>query len=63
LWWHPPGFAENGDYSAIGVYGQYVYVNPEHDAVVVKLSDYGAEQDEAETIEVFRSLVQGCGGE
>jgi CubicO group peptidase (beta-lactamase class C family) len=63
LWWHPPGFAENGDYSAIGVYGQYVYVNPEHDAVVVKLSDYGAEQDEAETIDVFRSLVQGCGGE
>ncbi len=62
LWWHPPGFAENGDYSAIGVYGQYIYVNPDHDAVVVKLSDYGTEQDEAETIDVFRSLVAGCGG-
>ena len=61
MWWHPPGFKENRDFSAIGVYGQYVYVNPEHDAVVVKLSDYGAEQDEAETIEVFRQLVEGCG--
>lgn len=61
MWWHPPGFEQNRDFSAIGVYGQFVYVNPEHDAVVVKLSNYGAEQDEAETIDVFRELVEGCG--
>lgn len=60
MWWHPPGFEQERDFSAIGVYGQFVYVNPEHDAVVVKLSNYGAEQDEAETIDVFRELVAGC---
>lgn len=59
-WWHPPGHEKNGDYTAIGVYGQYVYVNPRHHAVVTKLSDYGAQQDEAELIDVFRSVVDGC---
>ncbi|WP_198085591.1 serine hydrolase [Variovorax sp. E3] len=60
LWWHPPGHERHGDYSAIGVYGQYVYVNPRHHTVVVKLSDYGSQQDEAETIDVFRVVAEGC---
>ncbi|QNK66627.1 serine hydrolase domain-containing protein [Variovorax sp. PAMC26660] len=59
-WWHPPGYDKNGDYTAIGVYGQYVYVNPRHHAVIAKLSDYGAQQDEAELIDVFRAVVDGC---
>lgn len=59
-WWHPPGHEKHGDYSAIGVYGQYVYVNPRHHTVVVKLSDYGSQQDEAETIDVFRAVAEGC---
>lgn len=60
LWWHPPGHEKNRDYSAIGVYGQYVYVNPGRHTVVVKLSDYGSQQDEAETIDVFRAVAEGC---
>jgi len=59
-WWHPPGHEKNGDYTAIGVYGQFVYVNPKHHAVITKLSDYGAQQDEAELIDVFRSVADGC---
>lgn len=55
-WWHPSG-GDGADYSAIGVYGQYIYVNPEARTVIVKLSDYGTEQDEKETIEVFRALA------
>jgi len=60
LWWHPPDHEKNRDYSAIGVYGQYVYVNPARYTVVVKLSDYGSQQDEAETIDVFRAVAEDC---
>ena len=35
-WWLPEG--DQGDYSAIGVYNQYVYVDPARDTVIVKLS-------------------------
>jgi CubicO group peptidase (beta-lactamase class C family) len=56
-WWHPAG--STGDFSAVGVHGQYIYVDPAHDTVVVKLSDHGEEQDEQATIEVFRALARG----
>ena len=55
-WWHPGG-GNGKDFSAIGIYGQYIYVDPVTSTVVVKLSDYGPEQDEQETIEVFRYLA------
>lgn len=61
-WWHSPGFKEAHDFTAIGVYGQYIYVNPEHATVIVKFSDYGAEQDEPETVEMFRQIAVGCRG-
>lgn len=35
-WWLPAG--AQGDYSAIGVYNQYIYVDPWRDTVIVKLS-------------------------
>lgn len=54
-WWHPPG-ATTTDYSAVGVYGQYIYVSPATRTVIVKLSDYGTEQDEQETINALRAL-------
>lgn len=54
-WWHVPG--PDRDLAAIGVYGQYVYVNLDHGTVIVKLGDHGAEQDEVETLEVLRSLA------
>lgn len=55
-WWHPPG-GVGVDYSAVGVYGQYVYVNPTTRTVAVKLSDHGTEQDEQDTIDVLRTLA------
>ncbi|MCX5247441.1 beta-lactamase family protein [Streptomyces sp. NBC_00201] len=53
-WWHPSG--ATGDFSAVGVYGQYIYVNPAERTVIVKLSDHGTEQDEQETIDAMRDL-------
>ncbi|HVK20060.1 MAG TPA: serine hydrolase [Actinokineospora sp.] len=54
-WWHPSG---GEDYSAIGIHGQYVYIDPAAKTVIVKLSDHGDEQDEKETIEVFRAIAR-----
>jgi len=61
-WWIPEG--NQGEYSAIGVYNQFIYVNPTTDVVIVKLSansDYGTTKDqsssrETETIEFFRAV-------
>jgi len=63
-WWLVDG--DQGEYSAIGVYNQFIYVNPEHNLVVVKLSansDYAQTNDESsfrelETIELFRAIAQ-----
>lgn len=61
-WWVPE--TDEGEYSAIGVYNQFIYVNPTRDLVIVKLSaysDYGISTDESsyrelETIEFFREI-------
>ena len=55
-WWHAPG-GDDGDISAIGVYGQYIYVNRETGTVIVKLSDHGAEQDEIDTLSVMQAIA------
>lgn len=55
-WWHAPG-GDDGDIAAIGVYGQYVYVNRDTRTVIVKLSDHGAEQDETETLTVMQAIA------
>ncbi len=55
-WWHAPG-GDESDISAIGVYGQYVYVNRETGTVIVKLSDHGAEQDEVDTLSVMQATA------
>ena len=55
-WWHAPG-GDDGDISAIGVYGQYVYVNRDTGTVIVKLSDHGAEQDEVDTLAVMQAIA------
>jgi CubicO group peptidase (beta-lactamase class C family) len=63
-WWVMDG--DEGEFSAIGVYNQFVYVNPAQGVVVVKLSansDYGTTLDESnyreeETIEFFRAIVK-----
>ncbi len=58
--WHEPGGAPgrpSQDASAIGIFGQYIYVNRRTDTVIVKLSDYGIEQDEALTLRAMRSIA------
>ena len=63
-WWLPE--SEEGEFTAIGVYNQFVYINPTHDVVIVKLSafrQYGLTLDESsyreiETVECFRAIVQ-----
>jgi len=61
-WWLAPG--DRGDYSAIGVYNQYVYVDPSRHTVIVKLSAnpaYGTshrdeENKDPETILALREI-------
>lgn len=61
-WWVPE--SEEGEFSAIGVYNQFIFVNPTRDLVVVKLSanrNYGTTATEEsyreiESIEFFREI-------
>jgi len=63
-WWIPIG--DMGEYCAIGVYNQFVYVNPMFDVVVVKLSatpTYGTADTEEtnremESIEFPRAIAE-----
>ena len=62
-WWIPAG--DEGEFMAIGVYNQFVYVNPTTETVIVKLSansEYGVTDAESsirefESIEFLRSIV------
>lgn len=59
-WWVPAD--PQGDYSAIGIYGQYIYVNPQHKVVIAKTSayvDYNYDGDEMddETMVVFQTIA------
>ncbi|RSU68621.1 serine hydrolase [Sphingomonas sp. S-NIH.Pt3_0716] len=64
-WWVPAG--SDGEFSAIGVYNQFIYVNPSKNIVIVKLSansDYAQTNEEKsfrelETIELFRAIGTG----
>lgn len=63
-WWLHDG--DQGEFSAIGVYNQFIYVNPAEDLVIVKLSansSYGMTTDESsyresETIDFFRAIAR-----
>ena len=63
-WWIPEG--DRGEFLAIGVYNQFVYVDPTAGVVITKLSansDYGTTTDESsyrefETIELFRAITR-----
>lgn len=56
-WWHPSG-GNGKDFSATGIYGQDVYVAPDARTVIVKMSNYGTQQDEQETFDALRSITQ-----
>ncbi len=63
-WWLTDG--DEGEFSAIGVYNQFIYVNPTRNLVIVKLSaspNYGQTNDERsyrefETVSLFRAIGQ-----
>ncbi len=62
-WWIPEG--NRGEFSAIGVYNQFIFMAPMDGVVIVKLSAnsaYGTTKDgssdrEVETIELFRAII------
>ncbi|WP_244168207.1 serine hydrolase domain-containing protein [Mycobacterium paraffinicum] len=62
-WWVPEG--DRGEFAAMGIYNQFVYVDPSHSAVIVKLSSnrtYGTTSDEStnrdvENIEFLRAIA------
>ena len=61
-WWIPDN---SGDFSAIGVYNQFIYVSPKNNTVIVKLSansSYGTSNDangksELEGISFFKAIL------
>lgn len=67
LWWLPR--AVDGPYAAVGIYNQFVYVDPANDLVIVKTSansSYGQTNDEAsyredETIALFEAIAAQAG--
>ncbi len=65
-WWTPPTGNE-GEYSAIGIYNQFVYVNPKQGVVIAKTSankDYGLDETtdrEIETLQVFNTIAHAVG--
>ena len=61
-WWLPMVPSPDKDFAAIGIYGQFIYVNPATGTVIVKMSDHGAEQDEALTFDIFRTVAQRLAG-
>lgn len=66
-WWMPVN--ANGEFFAIGIYGQYIYVNRPQRIVIVKTSAHrdfdndgvGGSLVEQENIEVFRAIANGLG--
>lgn len=62
-WWIP-GARSGGDFNGIGIYGQFIYVNPERRVVIAKTSAYAnynedGELMEAETVAAFQAIANG----
>lgn len=62
-WWIP-GARSGNDFTGIGIYGQFIYVNPERKVVIAKSSadaDYNntGEVMEVETMAVFQAIANG----
>ena len=56
-WWLPKGSAT--DFAAIGIWGQFIYVDPASKTVIVKFSaDPNFKQHEPEAIAAFRAIAQ-----
>lgn len=64
-WWIPEG--KEGEFLAIGVYGQFIYVNPLRRVVIAKTSayvDYNVDgiRMEHEALAAFRAISRTVGG-
>ena len=62
-WWIP-GARSGGDFTGIGIYGQFIYVNPERRVVIAKTSayaDYNNTGDvmEYESVTAFQAIANG----
>lgn len=64
-WWIPQG--DRGEFTGIGVYNQFVFVDPSRDVTIVKLTAnpvYGSPDDdhmsELETIAFLRAIAAAC---
>ncbi len=63
-WWIPEN--PDGDFLAIGIYGQAIYIYPRYNIVIAKsaaYADYNKDGDdmEIESIELFRAIARGMG--
>ncbi len=61
-WWIPEN--PDGDFLAIGIYGQAIYIYPKYNIVIARTSaytDYNKDGDdmEIESIEVYRAIAKG----
>ena len=59
-WWLPNG--KEGEFMAIGVYGQWIYVNPTKQVIIVKTSadpNFMEEDNELKHVEFFRAIADG----
>ncbi len=59
-WWVPEG--EQGEFMAIGVYGQFIYVNPANRVIIVKVDadpDFMSKNYELKHVEFFRAIADG----
>ena len=59
-WWIPE--SSDGEYLALGIYGQAIYVNPKHNIVIAKSSAYSnynidGEEMELESVDFFRAIA------
>lgn len=61
-WWILPDNERDGDFAAIGIYGQYVYVNPRTQTTIVKLSEHALQKDEIETLLTLRYIADAASG-
>ena len=63
-WWMPP--ANDEEYFAVGIYGQYIYINPKAQIVVVKTAanrEFRADGEDGrsikqENIAIFRAIAE-----
>ncbi len=63
-WWVPEG--DEGEFMAIGVYGQWIYVNPTSQVIIVKTSadpDFMEKDYELKHVEFFRAVAHEIGKE